>query len=111
VIWTTAEAVELCRLLYPICAALGCYPALTGGLLYKDGPRKDCDILFYRNRQAPVIDTEKLFNSLHATGLRFVSGTGWCIKATWRGKPVDCFFPEHDGVYETVSQPLELVFE
>ena len=49
--WTQQHAIELCKRIESVCPRYGCHVALTGGLLYKDGPRKDCDILFYRIRQ------------------------------------------------------------
>jgi hypothetical protein len=44
--WTLAEAVEVCRQVEAICPPFGCHVALTGGTLYKDGERKDLDLLF-----------------------------------------------------------------
>ncbi len=99
--WTQAEAIELCREIENICPAFGCHVALTGGLLYKEGPRKDCDLLFYRIRQVKEIDKNGLLNKLYRE-LRFRvnSGFGFVHKATYRGKPVDCLFPDEDeGVY------------
>jgi hypothetical protein len=96
--WTQAEAIELCRLVEAVCVAQGdCHVALTGGLLYKDGPRKDCDLLFYRVRQADWINVEGLFTALFAIGLqrtRVPDGEHFVVKATWRGRNVDCLFPE-----------------
>ncbi len=97
--WTQDQAIELCRILEQIAPNFGAHIGLTGGLLYKDGPRKDCDILIYRIRQAPAIDAEGLFAALQAAGVTKVSGFGWCHKAEWRGMPIDLFFPEEDGEY------------
>lgn len=44
--WTTEEAIELCKLVEPIAFECDCHVALSGGLLYKDGPRKDADLVF-----------------------------------------------------------------
>lgn len=95
--WTQAEAIELCRRVEQVCPAFGCHVALTGGLLYKDGPRKDADLVFYRIRQVECVEVEGLFDALASIGLTLASKSAvpaWCIKATWCGKPVDCFFPE-----------------
>src|ERR1035437_5571090 len=54
--WTQTEAIELCVKVEAICPKYGCHVALTGGLLYKQGKRKDCDLLFYRIRQVEQID-------------------------------------------------------
>lgn len=44
-----SHAVEYCRKLEALVAPLGWHVALTGGALYKDGPRKDVDVALYRN--------------------------------------------------------------
>ena len=99
-VWTQEAAVELCRRVESVCPEFGCHVALTGGLLYKYGPRKDCDLLFYRIRQVPEINGEGLWPALEAIGLKKVGGFGWCHKAEFDGKPVDCFMPEScDGEY------------
>jgi hypothetical protein len=93
--WTQAEAIELCVALEAIAPTYGCHVALTGGLLYKTGPRKDCDVLFYRIRQT-TIAWDNLWKALEMIGLTKIKGkkNHWCIKADWFGKSVDCFFPE-----------------
>jgi len=98
--WTQAESIELCKLIEQVCPNYGCHVALTGGLLYKEGERKDCDLLFYRIRQVEQIDYEGLWETLAEIGFNKVSGFGWCYKAIYKGKNVDCFFPEEeDGIY------------
>ena len=102
--WTQAQALDLCRRVETVCPAFGCHVALTGGLLYKDGERKDCDILFYRIRQVEEIDREGLFAALQAAiNFERVGGFDWCIKAKFEGRDVDCFFPESSG--EEYPQP------
>ena len=95
--WTQSEAVKLCVEIESICPKFGCHVALTGGLLYKTGERKDCDLLFYRIRQVKEIDIEGLFDALLEIGLSQVSGFGWCYKCEYKGKPIDCFMPEEQG--------------
>lgn len=95
--WTQAEAVALCREVEAIAPEFGCHVALTGGLLYKDGPRKDADLLFYRIRQVAQVDVDGLFSALGGIGLNKTGGFGWCHKALFNEKPVDCFFPEEAG--------------
>lgn len=102
--WTQAEAIKLCREIEQICPQYGCHVALTGGTLYKDGERKDADILFYRIRQVDEIDVDGLFSALETIGVERASGFGWCIKATHHGRNVDCFFPEEEGDYPTGSE-------
>lgn len=113
--WTQTDAIKLCVLVENICPQYGCHVALTGGLLYKHGMRKDCDLLFYRIRQSADIDYDGLFDALKSIGLEKVKGYGFIIKATYEGKPVDCIFPEEvDGdstsgeVVEIKREPLKL---
>lgn len=94
--WTQQEAIALCKQIEPLCPQFGCHVALTGGLLYKEGTRKDCDLLFYRIRQNSRIDKVGLFNALLAVEVQHARGHGWIHKCLWRGKGVDCFFPEED---------------
>lgn len=98
-IWTLSDAVALCREVEKICPAFGCHVALTGGCLYKDGGRKDCDLLFYRIRQS-TINHAGLWKSLREIGLEQLKDTGpsWCCKAHYHGRNVDCFFPEDGGL-------------
>ncbi len=110
--WNQKEAVELCRLIEAICPDYGCHVALTGGTLYKEGERKDLDILFYRIRQVEYIDVDSLFNALVNIGVERVGGMDWCIKATYQDKPIDCFFPEADGEeYHSSGDSTEVVFD
>lgn len=88
------KAIELCRLMESVTPKYGCHVALTGGTLYKQGMRKDCDIVLYRIRQVENIDYDGLFMALHRIGVERKSGSGWCHKAEWKGINVDLFFPE-----------------
>ena len=95
--WTQNEAVELCKKVESICPKFGCHVALTGGLLYKEGQRKDCDLLFYRIRQVKDIDFDGLWMALGEIGFEKVTGFGWCYKSKYNGKSVDMFSPEEQG--------------
>lgn len=95
--WTQSQAIKLCTLIEMLCPKFGCHVALTGGLLYKDGERKDCDILFYRIRQVEEIDMDGLWDALATVGVTKKSGFGWCYKLEFAGLPVDSFFPEEQG--------------
>lgn len=44
-----ADAISLCRQFEEHVADLGWHVALTGGCLYKDGDRKDADIMLYQH--------------------------------------------------------------
>lgn len=92
--WTREDALALCRCAEAVAPTYGAHVALTGGLLYKDGERKDCDILFYCIRQVDAIDIDGLLVALELIGLVLGERFGWVQKATWNGKAVDMFFPE-----------------
>jgi hypothetical protein len=105
-LWSREEAFALCRLLEATTPTFGAHVALTGGLLYKDGQRKDCDVLLYRIRQreAPV-DFEGLFHALKEMGFEIGEDFGWCKKLKWNGKPIDIFDPDASGDYPEESVP------
>lgn len=48
--WTLGEGVSACRTIEQTLAELRipCHVALTGGTLFKEGPRKDLDVIIYR---------------------------------------------------------------
>lgn len=100
--WTQPEAINLCLFIEDVCPKFGCHVALTGGLLYKTGQRKDADILFYRIREVEEIDLAGLFRALAVLGIEVDpehagsshEDDSWCVKANWHGKPIDFFFPE-----------------
>jgi hypothetical protein len=94
--WTLTEAVEFCRLIAPLAVLHNCHVALTGGTLYKDGPRKDVDILFYRHRQADRIEVDQLLIDLRMLGIEFDKYFSWGVKALLDGRKIDFFFPEVD---------------
>jgi hypothetical protein len=95
------NAAFLCAEIEKLCPKWGFHVALTGGVLYKEGDRKDIDILFYRIRQVTQEEAhsyiDKMFEDLNSIGLTKVGGFGWCHKAKWRDIDVDCFFPEEEG--------------
>lgn len=92
-----ATATALCRTINEFSHRYGCHVALTGGCLYKDGDRKDLDLLFYRVRQADKISQKGLFRALEGIGLEKPEGFGWLFKSKYKGVPVDLFFPEEQG--------------
>jgi hypothetical protein len=113
--WIQQEAIELCRQVEPILASLGCHVALTGGLLYKDGPRKDCDLIIYRaggefgeqrGSFAETIDRDALLRALEAIHLHVKKEFVRVVKCIYgpiggdRFEYVDLIFPELDGEYQ-----------
>ena len=110
-VWTTEEAVMLCREIENISPRYGLHVALTGGLLYKDGMRKDADILLYRIRQSSA-DFEGLFKVLaKRLNIVLLNDYGWCKKAIWMGKPIDFFDPEDGGAYPVEGTDDLLIHE
>lgn len=104
--WTRDEAFAICTLIHAFSPSYGCYVALTGGLLYKDGPRKDLDLVFYRIRQEPGIDKKGLFTEMEqSVGIKVIKGFGFCHKALLNGeKTIDLLFPEEDKVCGVISE-------
>lgn len=103
--WTQQEAIALCVAVEAFAPQFGCHVALTGGLLYKYGPRKDADLLFYRIRQVDKVDFAGLLAALETLGILSTAPDSprWCVKAMYHDKPVDLFFPDHGGEYPTDS--------
>lgn len=87
-----------------ICVDFGYHVALTGGCLYKQGDRKDIDILFYRVRQVELNHKAvvSMMGQLESIGLVAINSDHvgrWCVQCVWGdadllGVRVDCFFPE-----------------
>lgn len=97
--WSRDEGVALCRTLETIAPMYGAHVALTGGLLYRDGRRKDCDIIIYRIRQRQYVEWSDMIRHFQTIGLQMTNDYGWCKKFDYLGKPVDMFDPEADGEY------------
>jgi len=96
--WTHEQAVALCIAVEAFAPAHGCHVALTGGLLYKGGARKDCDLVFYRIRQVEKVDVAGLFDALKAIGVKRVTdGDCFVIKAKHTDGDIDCLFPEAES--------------
>lgn len=106
--WTRDEAIEFCRLLEQHAPDYGAHVALTGGCLYKDGPRKDVDILVYRIRQVAKIDWAGFFARMAIFGVVAREDRGWCKKASFIGKSIDFFDAEDEGVYPNASDDVEV---
>lgn len=96
-VWDQEMAIEFAARVEDIAPAFGAHVALTGGCLYKEGYRKDADILFYRIRQVEKIDIEGLLKALalsFSPALVIGARKGWVQKARFYGRQVDFFFPE-----------------
>lgn len=117
--WTQQDAIAWCRRAEQIAPAIGFHVALTGGCLYKDGARKDLDVVLYRIRwqelaadagyalvealqQAGLIDLASAEEGVGCLGVESQSGDcdDFVVKARHQGRPVDLIFPENTGEYD-----------
>lgn len=104
-VWEQREGITLCTILEALAAQNDCHVALTGGLLYNVGPRKDCDIVVYRRglfkgeKELPEFNRtqiEKDFSQVLTIQGTFTRVT----KASFQGKPVDLLFVHELGSYD-----------
>jgi len=109
--WTQQEAIDLCCNLEEIAPLYGAHIALSGGCLYRKGPRKDCDIILYRIRQCEQIGFDAFFEHCAKIGVVKTSGFGFCHKATFEGKPIDFLSPEEEGGYDVEEVPIKIKSE
>lgn len=111
-VWTLEEGVALCTAIHQLPSQkFNCHPALTGGLLYKQGPRKDCDLVIYQrgdvDGKREPIDWSGLWAALAGIELHMVHDFGYVKKCTYRGKSVDVFDPTQDGGnYQTADETV-----
>ena len=97
--WNRDDAIAMCQQLEAVVPACGAHVALTGGCLFKDGDRKDLDVVIYRIRQDDRIDGPKLMEALVELGfvLKIGAPSCWLMKAEHNGRKVDFLFPENEG--------------
>jgi len=91
-------AVELCTRLYKELAPQNIFPALTGGTLYKDGERKDIDIVIYSSDEVDLSDSS-FVHLLTYLGLTEITCFGRVTKCMYRNTSIDIIIPEFKGVY------------
>jgi len=95
--WNQELAIELCREIEAVAPDYGYHVGLTGGCLYKNGDRKDLDIIFYRIRQIEKPDRKGMIRALSgiakATG-KASESYGWMTKVYANRGVIDVFFPE-----------------
>lgn len=76
------------------------FVALTGGLLFQQGLRKDIDIIIYRNRKTAPFETIQLGRKLVEFGFTNIRFYGFVTKCEWEGHDVDILHPESvEGTY------------
>lgn len=81
--WTREYAIDACHVLEQALAPLGMHVALTGGCLYKEGPRKDLDVILYRHAGMELAPFADLRPALSAIGIRVTSIHRNVIKCQW----------------------------
>lgn len=98
--WTLEEAVKIAKAVNnAACPVSGFHVALTGGLLYKEGPRKDIDLLFYAPYKGATTSKQLLFHALGEIGFTITEDFGRVVKSHYDGRPVDLFFPEDEAEF------------
>lgn len=109
--WSQGEAIDLCIKLEELAPEFGCHVALTGGLLYKSGPRKDADILFYRIRQSALYKEALLDTLEEELGFEIYDDHGFVVKAGYQGRSLDLLFPDvSNGTYGNMGIPDQVPF-
>ena len=94
--WTQREALDLVKKIEGFAPNYGYHVGLTGGVLYKDGDRKDIDVIFYpHNDPKNVPDEQGLIDALLCNMGIVVNEEkyyGWLRKARYFMKDLDLFF-------------------
>jgi hypothetical protein len=95
--WTRDLAIDLCVKLEAIAPTYGAHVALSGGVLYREGPRKDCDLVIYRHGgRAEEIDRFGLVAALiDQLKMEAVRVSGRVFKMRYQGRQVDLMI--HDA--------------
>lgn len=107
-VWTLADAIPLCTHLEMIAVQYECHIGLTGGLLYKDGPRKDLDVVVYRRgmykgeTELPPYNRTELIEAFSKV-VTIEGEFTRVVKASYKGKPVDLLFVNDRGEYDDTS--------
>lgn len=88
-----------------IAAQHGMHVGLTGGQLYKDGPRKDIDFVLYHasNTDRSEKKVFAIMCDLYSEGFSNITNFGRVTKLTYEDLYVDILYPEFDGAGEYVE--------
>lgn len=108
-------AQSICRVLYEHFSKYQVFPALTGGTLYKDGTRKDIDIVLFQPTIAGELDSSTklsvqpptliemktdLVTELKALGFKDIMDYTAIIKCVYKGQSIDLILPQAgEGTY------------
>ena len=92
------DGVKLCNVINSAgIEEIGGHIALTGGCLYKEGVRKDIDIILYRRKPEVEINQAKLVEFLISLDITHIREFGRVLKARWEGVEIDIIQPEVVG--------------
>ena len=107
------KARELCVEIERIAPTFGYHVALTGGTLYKEGERKDTDLILYGIRQESQ-DREGIEEELEnplGLGFKFIDKVGWVSRAEYAGRRVDILYPDYKPtLFERISAPFRFQY-
>lgn len=93
--WYPSEAIEFCKKVEAIIAPIGHHVALTGGCLYKEGCRKDLDLIIYSVRQSQLNQNEVFELLQRELMLEVLKWGNWQSKfRTMDGYLIDILIPE-----------------
>ena len=109
-LWDINLASKFCKKLESVAPLHGFHVALTGGTLYKEGNRKDCDVIVYRIRDQDgpsTTDIEKLWEAFEELEVTILKDFGFVTKAQYNGLDVDFLFPECENNREYLAYRAE----
>jgi len=99
------SAVHLCALLYTELKQNDIFPALTGGVLYKNGTRKDIDIIMYRGESGQTLNVHDVHDVLQKLEIEVLGNFNRVAKCKWGAWNLDIIFPEAEGEYN--NEPID----
>ena len=112
---TLVDALAIAADIENVAASCDCHIGLTGGILYKQGPRKDIDFVVYKHNTEetagkPVrrIDFEA---GLEKLGIVFGKRGPRVTKAVWYNYSIDFIYAEEIGQYTEDPNVHALVLE
>lgn len=111
------DGVAFCRLIEPALAAAGYHCALGGGCLYKDGERKDIDVLIFPHGTRPLAlaDVEAVLKLIEPFGAKRMFDTPASAElekvvevCSYEGGRIDFFFFDARPRFTDVRQSIFL---
>ena len=107
--WQIEDAIALATAVEGVVAPMGWHVALTGGMLYKGGSRKDVDLILYHHNQPNAelasASRDEIENALRGIDLDVFGVYSAVSKATYRGKAVDLLYVERRGGLTGYPEP------